>query len=632
MNFCILCGILTLLFLSLGLAYGSESAFFCVENRSEIVVGAKWQNGRANYFISRLNYVPIKSMVTVLYGEHGPKSSRETLVMEKKRSHALLICGLFFGALGLSLALAFFTDIPERDVSGRYAPMADAFAAGEWAYAFHTRIPMLFPVVSGVIAWCCQCGGFWAAKLASSLFFALGVFPLYGIFRRVFGDGIALWGSLLYLFCSHVLRLASSGLRDEAKGFTFFLALYGLLLVWQERRKLAGYFWCGFGGGLLALARGDCSLYALTFIVFALIFELLSRPKFYIPWRAVTGGLLMTVVLLPATIYNYQTIGYPVPEVRIGVLLQKFEKVTGFTCFAVKKHSPVLHAMVSETAIKSPPASSVAPPPAASPKFSVVIDDKEDSHSGVNDLREFMDGVFKGLYPYFFCIAMVVIAWRFKSGQWSPAETILLAALFGHCVLLVAQIAISDHYLYISRRYMLPVAPLSFGWTAIGLLWGYEKLRSAFPRYVTGKTVAVVMVMTATGLFLDAAGPLIKAYTSAKKSRVRKATIAVAKWIKADYQGPNRIRVRQYNPVLYYSDRRPAVLSDALPVVGYVAGGENISTADPELLTQSFWPDYLVLSDEKVAEVVSDGYRPVSRMKICSVVYTIWKRQPTGVK
>ena len=242
-------------------------------------------------------------------------------------------CLIFVLSLLLCTSLSSLNDIPERDVACRYAAMAEAFAAGDWTYAFHPRIPPLLPCCAGVVAWLTGCSGFVAAKTVSILFFAACVFPLYGIFLRTFNENIARWGCVLLMFSSHLLRIAVSGLRDSSKGLAIIIACYAILCIWQQRTKLAGYLWCACGAALLTLTRGDCVLYALLFLATIFVFELYRRGAFFFPWRTVMALFVYLLCLSPQLAYNYRTIGYPVPEVRYGMILNKLEHRLGLNFY-----------------------------------------------------------------------------------------------------------------------------------------------------------------------------------------------------------------------------------------------------------------------------------------------------------
>lgn len=100
----------------------------------------------------------------------------------------------FLLALMLALPLVFLTTVPPVDVASRYVPMATAFADGNWAYAFHPRVPVLFPVLGGGFVFLTGCDGFFGVKLASTLLFALAVFPLFALFLRILSRKYAVWG------------------------------------------------------------------------------------------------------------------------------------------------------------------------------------------------------------------------------------------------------------------------------------------------------------------------------------------------------------------------------------------------------------------------------------------------------
>ena len=151
----------------------------------------------------------------------------------------------FLAALALALPLAACTAIPSLDVAGRYAPMADALAAGEWRYAFHPRVSPLLPVLGGVFSFLSGWSGFAGVKIAASLLFALAVFPLFALFKRVFSEQVACWGVLFFLFCSHVLRYAGEGLRDAGKTLPLAIAAWALIGLRSAPRQWRYYLWLG---------------------------------------------------------------------------------------------------------------------------------------------------------------------------------------------------------------------------------------------------------------------------------------------------------------------------------------------------------------------------------------------------
>lgn len=485
---------------------------------------------------------------------------------------------LFFLAVLLCLPIIWLDDIPARDVASRYAPMADAFVRGDWKYAFHPKVPGLVTTLAGIVVWLTNCGGFTACKIVSCLFFALTVYPLYGIMKLTFDRKIAFVAVVMTVFCSHLMRLAYSGLRDTAKGFAFILAVYGLILLYRNRNHFAGYLTCAVGAGMLLLTKGDCALYAVLLVLAGMLFELYFNSKWHFPFRSFCGCVLILLITLPTLYYNYQKVGYPVPEVRIGIVMSKIVP------FIKNENAEV---QLPSEKNKNSEIKKVEGVPQ---KHKKVVVKRYLSGS----FSKFFHGLVKGFYPYFFVFALPVIFFRIRRKKWKPEETIILSALMGHALLLVLQIMIFDHALYVSRRYLLPVAPLAFGWSALCImqLWNYLSNRFSV---ISGKKVKfAVPVILAVLLYADACLPMLKSYLNAKKSGERDAILKVANWIKGDYYGkPKEVDL----PLIwddYRSNQRPLVWSLSLGGVGYLSGGQDYRPhqGDPN-------PDYVVIESGK---------------------------------
>ena len=67
----------------------------------------------------------------------------------RRENLTLLCCALVLFLL--YFPGAYMHEFILRDTAVRYAPMADAFAAGNWEYAFHPRVNCLHPLISGII-------------------------------------------------------------------------------------------------------------------------------------------------------------------------------------------------------------------------------------------------------------------------------------------------------------------------------------------------------------------------------------------------------------------------------------------------------------------------------------------------
>lgn len=510
---------------------------------------------------------------------------------------------IFILALMVIIPMVMLEAIPAHDVANRYAPMADAFARGDWSFAFHPRVPMLHPLLAGIISYITGLNGFAACKVISVLFYALCVFPAYALFESLFSRRVAIWATLLTVFASHLMRLAFSGLRASMKEFAILLGVYAIIFVYRNRSRINGYLYCATAAAMLILCRVDTVLYAFALLFVLLCFDLRDQGKWHAPWRSICAGIITLVLISPSLIYNYKTIGYPVPEARLGIVMSK-----------------IVPSIYNEKATIKLPGHEPAPSTTAQESKQPVAPRGFKINSEM--FFEFIDSVFKGFYWYFFIFAIPVIMYRIKKKQWKTEETIVLGALLGHAIILVVQIMIFDRYLYVSSRYLLPAAPLAFGWTAIAFLWLYDFLRERNPQYISGRTTLIGIVLIAIGLIADATGPLIKDFTSSKKIRQRQATQQIAQWIKQDYADhANDLNIAR-TWECYISNQSPVIACDDLNVVGYLSSGQNFHS-------KSRLPvDYLITRDINLKESKNNNLKsaiPVKSFKVKDSVYYIYR-------
>jgi 4-amino-4-deoxy-L-arabinose transferase-like glycosyltransferase len=437
--------------------------------------------------------------------------------------------------------------------------------------------------------------GFFAVKLVSALFFAATIFPLYGIFRRTFNQNTAVIGCLLLIFCSHLLRLASSGLRDSGKGFAMLLAVYALIVIYQQRKKMYGYFTLGAACAVMILIRDDCVLYAFCFLITALGFEIARRSW---PWRSVVAGILMILMISPLLINNYRLLGYPVPSTRFSVIAAK---IIPKNIFHQKNVVNTATITLGNNITNQHPVNGI--------QNEVCADEPTEMIATPQNLKvilDFLGGIFKGFYPFFLLLAIPAIGYRIYSRQWRGEENILLIVLLGHAFLVVMQILIFDRYLYVSRRYLLPISPLEFGWGALTIIAVYQwlKARLGQPKF---KWLAI-STATVTGclLYLDAFMPTIKEYTSAKHSAERRALWELAKVIRLDYSGPKCFAEFQLNSNEYRSNLRPLVFCESLPALGYIAGGEASSDATLHNTKNDYWVQCLPYGQQQQQQEIKN--------------------------
>lgn len=146
------------------------------------------------------------------------------------------------------------------DPCARYAPMADAFARGDFHYAFHPRFGVLFHVLTGALAWISGLAGIYCLQPVAFLFLVLSAVTMFAVVRRLSDSvKVAWWTFALVLVAPDFFRYALDGLREPVKCLVF--ALFGYSLVakrsWPFALGLAMYimtFTYGFGVASALLA------------------------------------------------------------------------------------------------------------------------------------------------------------------------------------------------------------------------------------------------------------------------------------------------------------------------------------------------------------------------------------------
>lgn len=152
-----------------------------------------------------------------------------------------------------------FYPLTLSDSIARYAPMADHFARGEWAFAFHPRFGVLFQVLAGVVVKLTGLGGDNAVQVVSIGFLSFSAVPLWFVVRRLFDERIAWWAVALMLVSDDLSRHALDGLRDTGKCLGF--ALLGLGAV----RKAPAWYALGLFVLVTLVSYGFAVASALVF-------------------------------------------------------------------------------------------------------------------------------------------------------------------------------------------------------------------------------------------------------------------------------------------------------------------------------------------------------------------------------
>ena len=511
---------------------------------------------------------------------------------------------LFLLALALGLGLAAINVFPAPDVATRYAPMAEAFAAGEWNYAFHPRIPMLHQTLAGCFCWLFGISGFAGCRLAAVLVFALCVFPLYSLFRLVWNERVAWIGTFLYVICAELQQIAGEGLRDNLKTLAVALVALALVVLCRNARRTAVYGLLALGTAIGVTSRAD--LVVVLFLIWCAVgvWEIASRS---FPWRTLAAAMLALALMLPALLINWKMIGYPVPDSRYAALWQKVE---------LRLNPP----------LAAPPAAVPAPASGAEPAAESPLEALEvPGESGFlpfsfGELCDYVKTFFEGFYVWFGVPALLAVIGRIRRREFSREEGVIAAVVMGHAVLVAAQILVHDRYLFLSTRYLTPVAPLAFGWSALFGIRAWEELKRWRPQWFTPAVLRGILAFLVLAFTGAAAGPVIKEHTSKKKSALYRGNVELAGWIAADYRGP-RYFEPELDPFEYFSRKLPQVVVPRRFVqTGYLAGGSSCRFARDG-------GDYVLL--EKGEPAPAGGpWDMVREFRCYRHDYQLWKKRP----
>lgn len=179
------------------------------------------------------------------------------------------ICG---AVAALTAAFAALHPFPCMDTLCRYAPMAEAFAAGNWSEAFHPRFATGMPFVAGMVRLATGLDGLSACAAVATLAWAMCAIPLFSIADSVFGRTAAWFALVLFFICPQPLLWALKGLREPFKMLGVLLTVDAIL-----RGRTGG--WRAFAvaaGGFSLLLTFKCDT-VLTAFVLALAFAVVDR-------------------------------------------------------------------------------------------------------------------------------------------------------------------------------------------------------------------------------------------------------------------------------------------------------------------------------------------------------------------
>ena len=409
----------------------------------------------------------------------------------------------FIAAVVIYTPLLIWNEWPQRDVAFRYAPMAEAFARGDFQYAFHPRCQMMLPLCAGIVCAVSGCSGLMGCKVAALAFFILGALPLFAIAKVIFDRKTAIGAVILYLFCFHIIdELVVTGVRDILKCFFLLWMSRELLMIHLERGSRRHYAALGLSCGLSVCIRGEMLFIAAAVLLISGVLDGLKNRWL---WRSALGLLCAVAGASVEILTNLAVSGYAIPSSRFVAIFQNafhtdptvvrfylYVVLPSFPLYLAACHAAVF--MLTDPLRKKLLCGAAAVAAVAATVY-IVRNTPTDTRGG---LVKFFRGIHGGCAPVFYppaLLGLLTVLWQ-KRGNASQRLILSLFFLFGGMVVL--QIIFHDRCYYVSSRYLLPAVPLILPWSAIGIhtLWELLKFtKIPYPRVVAAVSVTFAVVL-----------------------------------------------------------------------------------------------------------------------------------------
>ncbi len=347
-------------------------------------------------------------------------------------------------ATGVVLALLFLignTREIYRDQAAYYAPMAEAFAGGDWALAFPPDIPILSSLLAGLLV---RCGlsSLTALMAVGAAFHIATIYPLDRLLRMIYPERTAALGCFLFVIAPKMVRYNCMGLPDSGRTF-FFVALVLVLAEYLRNPRPAWTVWGGLCAGGLALVRGEGILYAgAAGAIFLYLGWRGQTDAVKTPGRrcrrALTAGVLYTlamlVVIAPRLYGNYRLTGFPVCDSRQVSFLQQVLRIEPEPRTAPETELERLQKQLYNR-----------PDPA----------EKQESRRTFFDPGDLLNDWVRGSYELYLIFAAVGLFLVLRRRQWRPEYTLCMIFM-GLTVLIFAPLVVAHRYFLVNIPLMMP--------------------------------------------------------------------------------------------------------------------------------------------------------------------------------
>ena len=411
---------------------------------------------------------------------------------------------LFAASMLVLLALiecVYLKDIPYRDVAHRYIPMAEAFAAGDFQFAFHPRIPPLQPLCGGIVAKCSGVDAYLGLKIASAIWHLAGGVLIWLLFRTVYPDDrrTALFGTLLYGFFPYMFHMAYSGMRESAKCTVLILLALALVRCLRTPSRWRDYLLLGIAAGLGGLIRAEMSAVGMFCIFCAAVFESVSGGP---PRRSAFATVVALCPLMANALVNYRFFGHAMPDSHFAWLFVKHlgrAAVPGDALAAAAGIAVLLPAAAYAAArlFRRIPVGYFWGGALFVTAAMTVFTALTGADRGIpGTLGGFFLAVISGMYYFVVPVGLVHVGRQIYLRKFTSAEHAILLVAAANFLLSVLQAQIFSRILTISSRYLFPATPLFFGFFLLGWEDIYRWLQRFLPKWCT----AVILALSIAGL------------------------------------------------------------------------------------------------------------------------------------
>ena len=506
------------------------------------------------------------------------------------------------------VTIIILNDIPTRDVAHRYTHMAEAFAQGDWMYAFHPRIQPLQTVSGGIIAWIFQCNSFMALKIASALWFIAGIFIVWKLFREIYEDKpwIATAATAFYALYPHNIVMASEGLRESSKTFILLLIAWALVKIYKNVKAYSGYILLGIGCSMALICRADMVMTGLFLLFTGTVLE--CREKKF-PRISLIPIVLTGITAVLSSFLNYYLCKHAMPDYRFAEIFVKIAKRPAGCADAIMLTAGIMMMLTASAIVMAYLLRKIHVGIflAAAFIFTLLTSIRAGLADKHNTVGEFVNSILEGSFHVVGLLCLLVIIFLIWRKKFTGCEFILCLIVLANAFFNIVPMQLFHKALYVSSRYLYVAVPLMAGFFAIGVNIIYQFVR----KQIGDKWARVALIVYCAGIcggFIFAAvQPQLRAYTRKKDIAVRKGTYALTSAIQNDYHG-EKYRASQHDLQQYYSKKAPFVLfipDDKSTVAAYMAGGSCVVNAqdDPDYFVGNKLPEQFCPKAQKVTEI-----------------------------